>query len=66
MVATLLIQCICCGGEQDFTATGLPEELNLSEFANEVASQLQCTECGSLELHMECEKLDAALGYKPG
>ncbi len=58
MVAALLWnQCTSvAAGSRDFTATGLPEELNLSEFANEVASQLQCTECGSLELHMECEK----------
>jgi hypothetical protein len=56
MVATLLIQCTFCGGEQDFTATGLPEELNLAAFAQEFTSRLQCRECGSPELHAECEK----------
>jgi hypothetical protein len=55
MVATLVIQCTCCGGEQDFTATGLPEELNLAAFAQEFMSCLQCTECGSTEFHTECE-----------
>ncbi len=55
MVATLLIQCTCCGGERDFTATGLPEELNLADFAQEFTSRLQCSECGSFELHTECE-----------
>jgi hypothetical protein len=56
MIATFLIHCSCCGGEQDFTAVGLPEELNLTTFAEEFASRLQCSECGSSEFHTECEQ----------